>query len=82
MVSVGTDAGPLAYVALEHVTGRLDGLAGTFVLRHAGLVLDGVPALDLRVVPGSGTGELAGLSGEGTIEHTPDGARLQLTYTV
>jgi hypothetical protein len=79
-VSVATDDGPLAYVALERVDGVLDGRAGAFVLRHVGTITAGGPVLDLSVVEGSATGELAGLSGSGAIEHTDDGARLELDY--
>ena len=64
MMSVGTTVqGSAAYVALEHVSGRLDGRSGTFVLQHAGTMARGVPTLSVTVVPDSGTGELQGLAG-------------------
>ncbi len=81
-VSAASEAGPVAYVALERVEGVLDGREGAFVLRHVGAIVDGVPSLDLQVVPGTGTGGLAGLSGSGSIEHTESGARLELDYEV
>jgi hypothetical protein len=52
-----------AYVALERVDGALHGRRGTFVLQHTGVMNRGVPSLSVTVVPDSGTGELAGLSG-------------------
>ena len=52
-----------AYVALERVEGTLDGRRGSFALVHRGLMDDGAQELSIIVVPGSGTGELAGLSG-------------------
>ena len=56
-----------AYVAMERVTGTLDGRAGSFALVHRALLRDTVPQeWTVAVVPGSGTGELAGL--EGTLE--------------
>jgi hypothetical protein len=81
-VSCGTDAGPVAYVALERVEGALDGREGAFVLRHVGTIVDGVPSLDLHVVPGTGIRELVGLSGTGSIDHTEAGAVLTLDYEV
>ena len=82
MVSALGASGPLAYVALERVEGTLDGRSGTFALRHVGTIVDGVPTLDLSVVEGSGTGDLAGLTGTGTIEHTAGGAHLDLVYAL
>jgi hypothetical protein len=64
MLSVGTAvAGSAAYSALEVVRGRLQGREGTFALQHTGVMTRGEPALSIRVVPDSGTGELEGLSG-------------------
>ena len=56
-------AGSAGYVAIERVTGTLGGKRGTFVLQHAGLMTGGTPSLSVVVVPDSGTGELAALSG-------------------
>jgi hypothetical protein len=53
------------FVGFEQVTGRLADRDGTFVLRHDGTFADGSVRAALRVVSGSGTGALAGLSGEG-----------------
>ncbi|MDU0291025.1 DUF3224 domain-containing protein [Saccharothrix longispora] len=53
------------FVGLEHVVGRIGDRKGTFVLHHTG-ELDGEQAtVEFTVVPGSGTGELAGLTGKG-----------------
>lgn len=60
--------GSAGYVAMELVGGKLHGRAGTFVLQHSGLMSRGAQQLVVTVVPDSGTGELAGLSGEMTIE--------------
>jgi uncharacterized protein DUF3224 len=52
-------------VAMEKVTGRLNGRSGTFVLQHSGTMEQGTTtSWSIAVVPGSGTGELAGLSGK------------------
>lgn len=55
--------GSAGYVALEIVSGSLDGRKGSFVLQHSGTMNRGEPSLTISVVPDSGTGELAGLSG-------------------
>lgn len=53
------------YVASERVVGRLDGKEGTFVIQHGGLVQsDGGLSSFGSIVPGSGTGSLAGIVGE------------------
>jgi hypothetical protein len=59
--------GSAGYVAMEEVSGTLHGRAGTFVLQHSGTMNRGVAALVVSVVPDSGTGELAGISGSMTI---------------
>jgi len=56
-----------AYVALEQVTGMLNGKHGSFVLMHRGTMNDGAAHLDVAVVPGSGTGDLKGIAGTMTI---------------
>jgi hypothetical protein len=51
------------YVAVERVTGSLHSRTGSFILHHLGLMVRGVPQLTVSVVPDSGTGELAGITG-------------------
>jgi hypothetical protein len=64
MLAVRTSTeGSAGYVAMELVTGKLDGREGTFVLQHAGTMERGEQRLSVTVVPDSGTGELAGLAG-------------------
>lgn len=60
--------GSAGYVAMERVSGTLGGRSGTFVLQHRGTMTRGVPQLSVTVVPDSGTGDLAGLSGSMTIK--------------
>lgn len=59
----GSAPGSAAYVALETVTGTLQGREGSFALVHRGLMERGKPTLEIAVVPDSGTGALAGLTG-------------------
>ncbi|MBS1790952.1 MAG: DUF3224 domain-containing protein [Acidobacteria bacterium] len=55
------------YVAIEKVTGTLQGRKGSFLLHHTGLMTRGAPQLTVTVVPDSGTEELEGLTGKMTI---------------
>jgi hypothetical protein len=55
--------GSAGYVAIERVTGTLRGRTGSFVFQHSGSMNRGEQALSITVVPDSGTGELAGISG-------------------
>ena len=64
MLSAGTSVkGSAGYVAIERVTGTLQGHSGSFVLQHSGTMTRGVPGLIITVVPDSGTDQLTGLSG-------------------
>jgi hypothetical protein len=62
-----------AYIAMETFTGTLQGKAGSFALHHTGIMRAGKPDLTIGVVPDSGTGQLAGISGKMTINIAPDG---------
>lgn len=57
-----------AYVALEVISGTLWGRRGRFVVAHLGTADEGAQRLELVIVPGSGTDELAGLAGTMGIE--------------
>lgn len=73
MLAVGTGVeGSAGYVAMEQVSGTLHGRSGTFALQHTGIMTRGTPQLTITVVPDSGTGQLAGLSGRMMI-HIADG---------
>ena len=68
MLGAGNPAtGTAGYVAIEQFTGALDGRNGSFALQHFGTMEDNKFDLLVRVVPGSGTGELIGISGTMTI---------------
>ena len=56
-------AGSAGYVAIERVTGALHGRNGSFVFQHTGIMNRGTQQLSIVVVPDSGTGQLAGISG-------------------
>ncbi|MEO6046530.1 MAG: DUF3224 domain-containing protein [Candidatus Kapaibacterium sp.] len=64
MLAAGTEVkGSAGYVAIERVTGTLQGRDGTFVLQHNGIMNRGEGDLHIMVVPDSGTGGLAGIAG-------------------
>lgn len=66
------------YIAFELFTGTLNDRHGTIVFQHGGID-DGVaPFTYGYVVPGTGTDELAGLSGLITYTHDEAGARVEL----
>lgn len=54
------------FVGLEQVVGRLGGRSGSFVLQHTGRFERGVVNATLSIVPGTATGELTGLRGDGS----------------
>lgn len=69
MLAAGTAVkGSAGYVAMELVTGNLQGRSGSFILQHFGLMNRGAPQLTVSVVPDSGTGELTGMAGSLAIE--------------
>ena len=57
--------GSATFVGLERIVGTLAGQAGSFVLQRTGVFEGGVAKESYSVVPGSGTGALRGLKGEG-----------------
>jgi hypothetical protein len=83
MLSAGTPVkGSAGYVAIERVTGTLDGRRGSFVLQHSGTMTRGAPQLVITVVPDSGTGELTGLAGTMTIDVSDGKHAYVLEYTL
>jgi Protein of unknown function (DUF3224) len=58
--------GTAEYTGLQHLTGQIGGREGTCVMVADGTFADGAARVTWRVIPGSGTGTLAGLGGSGT----------------
>lgn len=58
-------AATASYFGYERILGRLGERTGSFVLKAVGTHEDGVATTNWSVVPGSATGELSGLRGEG-----------------
>jgi hypothetical protein len=59
------DDGSASFIGLERVVGSVGERPGSFVLQHSGTFKGGVATVTLLVVPGSGTGDLRGLRGDG-----------------
>jgi hypothetical protein len=57
-----------SFTGLEAFTGSLAGRLGSFILQHTGTFKGDTVEVTLRVVPSSGTGELAGLRGEAVVK--------------
>ena len=62
------EGGSASFVGMERVVGRVGDRSGSFVLQHSGTFADGMAKEAWFVVPGSGTGELGELRGEGSFE--------------
>jgi hypothetical protein len=63
MLAALTAKGSGGYVALEQVTGTIEGRSGSFLLQHSGTSTRGEQQLNIIVVPDSGTAGLEGLTG-------------------
>ena len=84
MLTAGSPAkGAGGYVAIEKVTGTLNGKSGSFVLQHSGTLANNVPQMTITIVPESGTGQLEGIAGKMTIKIDPSGKHsYDLEYTL
>ena len=83
MISAGDPTlGSAGYVALETFDGSLHGRAGTFAFQQLGVMHDGDQHLDYRIVPGSGTGALVGITGTLALTIDERGHTYVLTYAL
>jgi hypothetical protein len=55
--------GAAVYVAIDRVSGTLHGRSGSFLIAHRGTMNSDGQKLEIIIVPGSGTGLLAGITG-------------------
>jgi hypothetical protein len=63
MASSESVQGSAGYVAIEKVTGELNGRRGTFYLQHNATMNRGVGELNIIVIPDTGNDQLTGLRG-------------------
>ncbi|MDE2900542.1 MAG: DUF3224 domain-containing protein [Chloroflexota bacterium] len=74
--------GSAGYVAIEHFTGSVAGKQGSFVMQHSGVMSQGDAQLSVTIVPDSGAGELAGISGTMEIDNDEGGHSYVLHYEI
>ncbi len=83
MLGAGTAVeGSGAYVALELVSGTVNGKQGSFILQHKGTMRKGEYHMSVTVVPDSGTDELVGMAGEMKIIIEGGKHSYELDYTL
>jgi hypothetical protein len=75
-------AGAAGYVAIEVVTGTLNGKNGSFVLQHTATMDGNGRKMSVVVTPGSGTGELKGINGVFDIQIANGQHSYTLEYTL
>jgi len=71
--------GSATFVGLERVVGRIGGKTGAFVLQRTGLFEGGQAKESYSVIPGSATGDLQGLVGDG---HSAVGHGMEHPFTL
>lgn len=71
------------YVAMEAFEGTVDGRHGTFNFAHSATTSGGDRTDEFfLIVPNSGTGELAGITGGGSVVIDDDGERMVFEYSL
>ena len=68
MLSVRHESEGAGYVAVERIAGTLHGRPGSFALLHLATMSDDGQTGQWVIVPGSGAGDLTGISGNARIE--------------
>lgn len=82
MISKRTVGGTSVYSAIEEFSGELAGKKGSFTLFHNGVMSAEQTTLSITVVAGSGTDELAGITGECSIEQSDGKHFYTLDYSL
>jgi len=83
MLTAGTAVkGSAGYVAIEKVSGAVNGHKGSFILQHTATMNRGVPSLSITVVPDSGTEQLAGITGRMYIDISGGKHSYDFEYTL
>ena len=74
--------GVAGYVAIEVVTGTLNGKHGSFALQHSATMDQNGRKMSVSIVPGSGTGDLKDISGTFDIQIANGQHSYDLQYTL
>ncbi len=79
----GDEKGSAGYVAIERISGSLQGRSGSFAAQHFGLMDRGGKTLRIDIIPDSGRGELVGIRGHMDIRIESGGAHFyMIDYTL
>lgn len=79
----GDEKGSAGYVAIERISGSLQGRSGSFAAQHFGLMDRGGKTLRIDIIPDSGRGELVGIRGHMDIRIESGGAHFYvIDYTL
>lgn len=70
------------YVAIERVTATVLGRHGSFALQHNGTMHEGNAAMDVQIVPGSGTEGFTGITGQMAITQSGGTHHYELSYSL
>lgn len=76
---VTENSGPAVYIGIERFDCSVSGRRGTFLLTHTAFMPDPENITRWQIVPGSGTGQLTGISGTGEIQ---PGHNFRLEYNL
>ncbi|MCG7537555.1 DUF3224 domain-containing protein [Pseudoalteromonas sp. OOF1S-7] len=82
MLSKRTESGVAVYSAIEEFVGSIEGKSGSFTLSHYGFMSKETQELKIEIVPGSGAGELASISGSLQIIQSEGKHSYILTYSL
>ena len=80
MISKRTENGVAVYYAIEEFSGSVDGRRGAFTLVHQGRMDKESQLLEVTILEGSGSGDLATITGSMGIDQDADGHRYELRY--
>ena len=72
--------GTARFVGMELVKGMLDGKSGSFVIQHVGTYDTGGARSSWSIVPGSGTGALKDITGQGSYVATSESVPVSFSY--
>ena len=75
-----TASGTASFVGMELVKGTVAGKSGSFVIQHVGTYDSGGARSTWSIVPGSGIGELAGITGKGSYIATSEAVPVSFSY--
>ena len=75
--------GTAVFTGMQRMTGQVGDRTGTFVVQADGVYEGGEAKTNWTVIDGSGTGELAGLSGTGSaVSDSPPGGSFRFDYEI